>query len=178
MVGGSLAVRFLFLAFLARGRAHGYELKRLYDALFAAVWGPVNIGQVYATVSRLEQDGLVTVTHDRSASRDRKVYDLTRQGRKELNSWLFGDSDSPVTWKSEVVLRLAASELAGARTSDVIGEHRRRTLQAVRDLEAHPAGDGVVERLLSEGVLLHLEAELRWLERCEELLARDGGDKQ
>jgi DNA-binding PadR family transcriptional regulator len=171
-------MRFLFLAFLARRAAHGYELKRLYDDRFGGVWGPVNIGQVYATMGRLEHDGLVTVAIDRSAARERKVYELTRHGRKELEGWLFGDLDGPATWKSEVVLRLAAAELAHAATSEVIGEHRRRTLQAMRDLEAaEPAGDRI-GGLLVEGALLHFEAELRWLERCEQLLGPDQGDER
>ena len=55
-------MRFVFLALLASGPAHGYELKRRYDALFGAVWDPINVGQIYVTLGRLERDGLVTHT--------------------------------------------------------------------------------------------------------------------
>ena len=50
-------MKHVFLALLGAGRTHGYELKRRYDALFAAVWGPVNIGQIYVTLGRLEKEG-------------------------------------------------------------------------------------------------------------------------
>src|SRR6266511_4189240 len=79
-------MRYVFLALLASGPAHGYQLKRRHDALFASGWGPINIGQIYVTLGRLERDGLVTHRTVQQAGRsDRKVYELTELGRKALD---------------------------------------------------------------------------------------------
>jgi DNA-binding PadR family transcriptional regulator len=165
-------MRFVFLALLASGPAHGYELKRRYDALFGAVWDPINVGQIYVTLGRLERDGLVThteVPQERGA--DRKDYELTELGRKALGGWLEEPAEVPVA-KSDLLLRLVGASLAGADIGPLVGEHRQRCLQSLRDLDA-AAGEarpGTVADLLIQGTALHLQAELRWLDRCDEVL--------
>ena len=166
-------MRVVFLALLASGPAHGYELKRRYDALFGAVWDPINVGQIYVTLGRLERDGLVThtdVPQERGA--DRKDYELTELGRKALGGWLDEPAEVPVA-KSDLLLRLVGASLAGADIGPLVGEHRQRCLQSLRDLDAAAADarPGTVADLLIQGTALHLQAELRWLDRCDEVLA-------
>jgi len=165
-------MRFVFLALLASGPAHGYELKRRYDGLFGAVWGPINVGQIYVTLGRLERDGLVThveVRQEKGA--DRKDYELTDLGRKALGGWLEEQPEVPLP-KSDLLLKLVAASLAGAEVHGLIGEHRQRCLQALRDLDTAAAGAtaGTVADLLVQGTALHLQAELRWLDRCDDVL--------
>jgi DNA-binding PadR family transcriptional regulator len=177
-------VRFLFLALLGAGPAHGYDLKRAYDGRFGAVWGRLNIGQVYTTMARLERDGYVA--HETVAQGDRpdkKVYEITDLGRKALATWM-GEADDPPAVKSDLVLKLVAAQLTGADPAPLLARQRQRYLQSLRDLDAlvpttSPANDGddVVETLLVEGAALHLDAELRWLDLCERRL-RDLGDQQ
>jgi DNA-binding PadR family transcriptional regulator len=189
-------VRFLFLALLGAGPAHGYDLKRAYDARFGAIWGPLNIGQVYTTMARLERDGLVT--HETVAQGDRpdkKVYAITPAGRAALASWLDEAEDVPAV-KSDVVLKLVAARLTGADPMPILAQQRQRYLQSLRDLDALLAltgngdagnggngsgnGDGAnadddddVRSLLVEGAVLHVDAELRWLDFCEQRLRDD-----
>ena len=166
-------MRHVFLALLAAGPAHGYELKRRYDALFGAVWGPINVGQIYVTLGRLERDGLVThriVRQTKGA--DRKDHELTELGRKALDGWFAEPAEVPLA-KSDLLLRLVGASLAGVDPHPLIGEHRQRCLQALHDLDA--AADrvpaGTVGDLLVQGTALHLQAELRWLDRCDEVLS-------
>ena len=89
-------MKHVFLALLASGRTHGYELKRRYDQLFAAVWGPVNIGQIYVTLGRLERDGLVVQERVGQDGRpDRKDYELTERGRSALDALAAGGRRPP-----------------------------------------------------------------------------------
>src|SRR5690349_19128578 len=105
-------MRWLFLALLSSGPAHGYELKRRYDGLFGAVWDSINIGQIYVTLGRLERDGLVTSTAVRQEKgADRKDYELTELGRKALGGWLDEPADVPLP-KSDLLLKLVAASLA------------------------------------------------------------------
>jgi DNA-binding PadR family transcriptional regulator len=165
-------VRYVFLALLASGPAHGYELKRRHDTLFASGWGPINIGQIYVTLGRLERDGLITHHIVRQAGRaDRKDYELTELGHKALDGWLDEPPEVPLP-KSDLLLRLVGAALVG--TTDpaaVLGAHRQRCLQALRDLDsvAADAAAGSVAELLLQGTGLHLQAELRWLDLCDQL---------
>ena len=170
-------MRFLFLALLGAGPAHGYDLKRAYDAQFGAIWGPLNIGQVYTTMARLERDGLVT--HETVAQGDRpdkKVYEITVVGRAALAAWM-GEADDVPAVKSDFVLKLVAARLTGGDPAPILARQRQRYLQSLRDLDAlAPNGDGDagdsdgVHALLVEGAALHLDAELRWLDLCEQRL--------
>jgi DNA-binding PadR family transcriptional regulator len=165
-------VRYVFLALLASGPAHGYELKRRHDALFASGWGPINIGQIYVTLGRLERDGLVTHDVVQQAGRaDRKVYELTELGHKALDTWLEEPPEAPLP-KSDLLLRLVGAALVGTIDPEaVLGAHRQRCLQALHDLDraAAEATPGSVAELLAQGTGLHLQAELRWLDLCDEL---------
>jgi DNA-binding PadR family transcriptional regulator len=165
-------MKHVFLALLASGRTHGYELKQRYDALFAAVWGPVNIGQIYVTLGRLAREGLVVQQVVPQEGRpDRKDYELTPAGRQALGQWLAEPADVPLP-KSDLLLKLVGSALSGTDATSLLAEHRQRCLQALRDLDhalVDRAGDPIVD-LLAEGTALHLEAELRWLDRCDEVL--------
>jgi DNA-binding PadR family transcriptional regulator len=145
------------LALLDRGPAHGYELKRAHDDLFGDVAPPINVGQIYVTLTRLERDGAVTHrVEGGSGGPDRKVYELTDTGRKSLRGWLDEPSDLPVG-KSDVVQRLVAGliyDATAARAGDppregasstarTLAAHRSRCLRALRALtEAAPAGGG------------------------------------
>lgn len=199
------------LALLDRGPAHGYELKRAHDDLFGDVAPPINVGQIYVTLTRLERDGAVTHhVAEGSGAPDRKVYELTDTGRKSLRGWLEEPSDLPVG-KSDVVQRLVAGLIYDAHAARLgeparstassaartLATHRSRCLRALRALaEAAPltdspaeddlttgSGDGPaaahvtvagIGDLLREASVLHLQAELRWLDIVEARLAHLG----
>ena len=168
-------MKHVFLALLGAGRTHGYELKRRYDALFAAVWGPVNIGQIYVTLGRLEKEGLVVVEVVGQEGRpDRKDYELTDRGRAALHAWL-AEADPVPMPKSDLVLKLVGASLLGTDDAQsLIAEHRQRCFQALRDLDAASADNPVdsVAGVLAHGAALHLQAELQWLDHCDALLTR------
>jgi DNA-binding PadR family transcriptional regulator len=182
-------MRSVVLAMLASGPAHGYELTRRYDELFAGIFGPVNVGQVYVVLGRLERDGLVV--HHREPQpkgADRKVFELTALGHKALTTWLEEDTELPVA-KSDLVLRLLAAGLVGSpEPLSVVAAHRQRCLEALRVLDrqaADAARDDRADRvdrfdlaeLLLQGAALRLQAELRWLDLCDQRL-RAGKDSR
>nr|MDT0658421.1 PadR family transcriptional regulator [Micromonospora sp. DSM 115978] len=174
-------MKHVVLGLLAAGAAHGYEVRRRYDELFAGAGVGVNVGQIYVTLGRLEREGLVTRSADQGATgRDRKVYQLTELGTKELRSWLDRPPETPLT-KPDVLLKLvtaglAATVIPGVDPRTVVTDHRQRCLQALRDLDTQAAAltRGSVADLLTQATALHLQAELRWLEACELELTRIG----
>lgn len=172
-------MKHIVLGLLAAGPAHGYEVRRRYDELFAGAGAEVNVGQIYVTLGRLERDGLVAHTAESGGDRrDRKVYRLTDDGTKVLREWLAERPEAPLV-KPDVLLRLVAARLAaslipGIDPRTVITDHRQCCLEALRDLDQQAARTtaGSVSGLLVQATALHLQAELRWLEACEQQLTR------
>jgi len=157
------------LAMLAKEPSHGYQLRaRLRDAL-GPLGDAMNAGHIYVTLTRLEKAGLVAV--EASADRsDRKVYALTPEGQQRVAEWI-----AEVSWPkpdlAEFHLKLLAA--ASARLADpltIVDTQRRELLRRLRDAQraamAEPERSNAA--LLLEGIVLRLQADLRWLEACEQ----------
>jgi DNA-binding PadR family transcriptional regulator len=158
------------LAMLAKEPSQGYQLRaRLNDAL-GPLGEALNAGQIYVVLGRLEKAGLIGPDGDPTTKdRERKVYVLTELGQERVGEWL-----AEVSWPkpdlAEFHLKLIAAAQAGL--ADPIGiidaqrrELRRRLRDAQRAEMAEP--DGSDAALLLEGIVLRLQADLRWLEACE-----------
>lgn len=166
-------MRLPLLALLAKEPAHGYQLKALLERTFGEAYPSPNIGQVYVTLQRLARDGLVTCEDVAQASRPAKrVYELTPAGRDALAAWIEAPSDGPRI-RDEFFMKLALSPLTGdADRMALINRQRRHYLSLMRGLSglAEQAGHGPIPRLLIEGAMLHLQADLDWLELCQQEL--------
>jgi DNA-binding PadR family transcriptional regulator len=160
------------LALLAKEPSHGYELRaRLRQALGPLGEG-MNAGQVYVVLARLEKSGLVTSERaeglvDRP---DRKVYGLTPEGQQRVGEWL-----AEVSWPrpdlTEFHLKLIAAAAASlADPITIVDTQRRELLRRLRDAQrlAMSESEGSDAALLLEGIVLRLQADLRWLEACEQ----------
>ena len=167
-------MRHPFLALLAGGPAHGYELRSAMQERCGALLPPMNAGQVYNTLGRLESAGLVAGEEVPQAGRpDRRVYRLTPAGRAELEAWVARPVPS-TRFGDEFFFKLAFAGLGGLADPEALIEERRADcLQALRDTDAVArSGDpGSPAALLAERAAVHLEAELRWLETCRERLS-------
>jgi DNA-binding PadR family transcriptional regulator len=158
------------LAMLAKEPSYGYQLRsRLRDAL-GPLGGAMNDGQVYVTLTRLEKAGLLAVesSADGSDRSDRKVYALTPNGQQRVAEWI-----AEVSWPrpdlAEFHLKLIAAAAAGLADPLTIVDTQRRELRRLRDAQraAMAEPDRSDAALLLEGVVLRLQADLRWLEACE-----------
>ncbi|HLX50788.1 MAG TPA: PadR family transcriptional regulator [Streptosporangiaceae bacterium] len=161
----------IVLAMLAKEPSHGYELRARLGQALGPLGDDMNAGQIYVTLARLEKAGLVTC--ERSAGLadrpDRKVYELTAAGQQRVAGWL-----AEVSWPrpdlAEFHLKLVAA--AAGKLADPLAivdaqrrELLRRLSEAQRAAIAEPAAS--TAGLLLEGIVLRLQADLRWLEACE-----------
>ncbi len=159
------------LAMLAKEPSHGYQLRaRLRDAL-GPLGDAMNAGHVYVTLTRLEKAGLLAVepSADGGDRSDRKVYALTPAGQQRVAEWI-----AEVSWPrpdlAEFHLKLIAAAAAGlADPLTIVDTQRRELLRRLRDAQraamAEPGRSDAA--LLLEGIVLRLQADLRWLEACE-----------
>jgi DNA-binding PadR family transcriptional regulator len=161
------------LAMLAKEPSHGYELRARLQQALGPLGDGMNAGQIYVTLGRLEKAGLVSC--ERSAGvadrPDRKMYELTAAGQQRVAGWL-GEVSWPRPDLAEFHLKLVAA--AAARLADplaIVDAQRRELLRRLRDAQrtAMAEPDRSVAGLLLEGIVLRLQADLRWLEACERI---------
>ena len=166
-------MRHAVLALLADAPAHGYEIKRGLEERFGTVIAPLNAGQVYTTLQRLQRDRLVTDDAVAQSGRpDKRVYRLTDAGHEALAEWL-GAPSAPTRLRDDFFMKLVLAHSMGLADPVVLIARQRETyLRALGELERVLAAGGSegATALVVEGAALHLEADLKWLDRCEEVL--------
>ena len=158
------------LALLAKEPSHGYELRVRIERALGPLAAGFNAGQMYVTLGRLEQSGMVVSTREAAADRpERRIYELTAAGRERVEEWL-----ADVTWPrpdlTNFHLKLVVA--AAGRLADpveVIASQRRELVRRLREAQraALAEPDGSDAALLLEGVVLRIGADLTWLDACE-----------
>jgi len=171
-----MSVRQSLLAILDQGPCYGYQLRAEFDRRTGSTW-PLNVGQIYNTLERLERDGLVE--KGEVNEQGHVYYGITDAGRAEVQDWL----DSPVQrsagTRDELAIKLAvAATLPGVDVSAVIQNQRRASLAQLQELNrAKYAGadpDGPEElawSLVIDSMIFAAEAEVRWLDHTEQRLS-------
>lgn len=160
---------------------HGYEVKSRFEAMLGGSWA-VNIGQVYATLQRLERDGLVRAAGERG-DRGKLAYEVSEQGRAALEAWLAEPDSGPQQLREEIYVKLLlASRLANGDLRPLLARQKRSYLQRLRDLNrleerARREGRHDLARLV-RGALLHAEADLKWIDELTEETATEEVERQ
>ena len=141
--------------------------------MFASVLPPLNVGQIYTTLSRLERDGLVQ-DHavEQEGKPDKRVYELTEDGRRVLFTWLTEPLSEPRI-KDNFYLKLVSAQASGLISPlQLIESQRGQYLQSLHDLNnlamQSEVNSDPAKLLLIQGASLHLKADLEWLDLCEQ----------
>jgi len=160
----------LHLALLAGAPRHGYDIKHEHDAWFPD-GRPLPFGQVYATLARLQRDGLAEVVETRvDGGPERTVYALTEDGERRLRDWLAEPAAATGAGAEEIVRKTIAALHTGIDVQGFVARQRAAHLRHMRQLQQAPVGAGAAERLVREHLIAHLDADLRWLELAAETL--------
>ena len=180
-----MSVRNALLALLEQGPRYGYQLRAEFEHRTGGTW-PLNVGQVYTTLARLERDGLVEAIDEDAEGRI--SYRLTQAGRAEVAKWWASPVTRETTPRDELVIKLAlAVTVEGVDVNRVVQTQRTATLRHLQDLtrlkqratthhEAAGEGDGQVDLawlLVLENLIYAGEAEVRWLDHVEARLVRE-----
>jgi DNA-binding PadR family transcriptional regulator len=166
-----MSVPLTILGLLEREPSHGYDLKRDYDAYFGRA-KPLPFGQVYATLARLSRDGKVAPGEvEPGDGPDRKRYTITAAGQQEFESWL-GEPVEPEPHLQTVLFsKVVLALMLGRSAEQYLNTQRGAHLQRMRELTELKQKGGVVDLLLADHGLFHLEADLRWIDLTEARLA-------
>lgn len=174
-----MSVRQSLLALLDLQPMYGSQLRTEFEQRTGATW-PLNIGQVYTTLGRLERDGLVVVHGDDDAGHT--TYAITDAGRDEVRQWFVTPVGREAPPRDELAIKLAlAVSVPGIDVHAVVQTQRTATVQALQQYTRlkHRAGDGTAAEagelawlLVLDALVFQAEAEVRWLDHCESRLLR------
>ena len=171
-----MSVRHALLALLSEGPKYGLQLRQEFEARTGEVW-PLNVGQVYTTLQRLERDGLVESDSDGGDSDGpQKDFRITGAGRTELVQWLRTPPGTDVPPRDELVIKvLVALTVPGVDVAELLQIHRRHlleTMQRYTALKQRASEDDVGLALVVDAELFRLEAAVRWLDAADVRLRR------
>jgi DNA-binding PadR family transcriptional regulator len=168
-----MSVRHALLALLSEGPKYGLQLRQEFEARTGEVW-PLNVGQVYTTLGRLERDGLVE--SDGHDDGPQKGYRITGAGRDELLVWLRTPPDEVGPPRDELLIKvLVAAQAPDIDVHEVIQAHRRwvvETMQRYTAVKANASADDVALALVVDAELFRLEGAVRWLDTADVRLRR------
>jgi DNA-binding PadR family transcriptional regulator len=154
----------VLLGLLEEQPRHGYELKRSYDERFGN-GRPVAYGQVYSTLSRLLKAGLVEVDAiEPGAGPERKRYSITPDGVADVERWLAEPEKPEAYLQSALYTKVLLALLTDRPAAEVLDVQRAEHLRAMRELTRRKLSGDLRDQLICDHALVHLEADLRWLE--------------
>ena len=166
-----MSVPMALLGLLEREPSHGYDLKRDYDTYFSR-GRPLPFGQVYATLARFARDGKAIVGEaEPGAGPDRKRYTITAVGRDEVEAWLAQPVPAEPHLQSDLFVKVVLSLMLGRRAEDYLDVQRATHLRRMRELTELKQHGKLVDALLADHGLFHLEADLRWIDLTAARLA-------
>jgi DNA-binding PadR family transcriptional regulator len=169
-----VSVSHALLALLSEGPKYGLQLRQDFEAQTGEVW-PLNVGQVYTTLQRLERDGLAESQGD-AADGPQKSFRITPAGQAELAAWLRTPPNLTAPPRDELVIKvLMAARVPGADVGELLQVHRRYLVELMQQwtrIKEDGAGDDLGLALAVDAELYRLDAVIRWLDAAEGRLRR------
>jgi DNA-binding PadR family transcriptional regulator len=169
-----MSVRHALLALLSEGPKYGLQLREEFEERTGEVW-PLNVGQVYTTLQRLERDGLVE-SEDAEDQGPQKGFRITDEGTRELAGWLRTPPDLTSPPRDELVIKiLVALRVPGTDVHEVIQVHRRYVVELMQQwtrLKEDEADTDLNLALVIDAELFRLDSVARWLDAADGRLRR------
>lgn len=169
-----MSIRHSLLALLSEGPKYGFQLRQEFESSTGEVW-PLNVGQVYTTLQRLERDGLAQ-SDDVEDDERQKNYRITQEGGEELTRWLRTPPDLSEPPRDELVIKvLVASRLPDVDVFDVIQIHRRYIVQLMQQwtrMKEDESQFDLAFALAVDAELFRLDSVVRWLDSADGRLRR------
>jgi DNA-binding PadR family transcriptional regulator len=168
-----MSVRCALLALLSQEPKYGLQLRQEFESKTGEVW-PLNVGQVYTTLQRLERDGCVEA--DAAEDGPQRRYRITLAGAAELDHWLASPPELTPPPRDELLIKLlVATQVPGVDLAAVVQSHRRHIVEAMQQytrVKASADPDDVALGLVVDAELFRLEAAVRWLDAADVRLRR------
>ena len=170
-----MSIRHALLALLSEGPKYGLQLRQEFESRTGEVW-PLNVGQVYTTLQRLERDGLIESDDVADDEGPQKGFRITQEGAEELAQWLRTPPDFSSPPRDELVIKvLVALELPGVDVHDVVQVHRRYLVELMQQWTRLKEDESRLDlnfALVVDAELFRLDSAIRWLDTADGRLKR------
>jgi DNA-binding PadR family transcriptional regulator len=165
-----MSVPHALLALLSEKPKYGLRLQNEFEARTGKVW-PLNVGQVYTTLQRLERDGLIEADGEGERSQKQRRYRITSAGAEELTGWLRTPPELVPPPRDELVIKaLVALQIPGIDIHEILQVHRRHVIEVMQRytrIKAEAGEEDVPLALVADAELFRLEAIVRWLDAAD-----------
>jgi DNA-binding PadR family transcriptional regulator len=169
----SMSIRHALLALLSEEPKHGLLLQQEFEEQTGDVW-PLNVGQVYITLQRLERAGLVA-SEDEDGAGQRKRFMITSAGDDELREWLQTPSNDIPPPRDELLIKVLVSlRVSGANVHEIVQLHRRHIVESMQqfwrlktEIAADDAADNIGLALIADAEMFRLDGIIRWLDAAD-----------
>ncbi|MFG3689337.1 helix-turn-helix transcriptional regulator [Micromonospora sp. NPDC047740] len=159
-----MSVPMTLLGLLEREPSHGYDLKRDYDTFFSR-GKPLPFGQVYATLGRLARDGKIVIGEvEPGVGPERKRYVITERGATEVESWLTEPVEAEPHLQTVLFTKVVLALMLDRPAEEYLDRQRAAHLRRMKELTDIRRGDDLVDTMLADHGLFHLEADLHWID--------------
>ena len=166
-----MSVPLTLLGLLEREPSHGYDLKRDYDAYFGR-GKQLPFGQVYATLGRLARDGKIAAGDaEPGDGPDRRRYAITETGREEVDAWLADPVEPEPHLQTVLFAKVTLALMLGKPAESYLNAQRAAHIRRMQELIEIRRSGPLVDVLLADHALFHLEADLRWIDLTSARLA-------
>jgi DNA-binding PadR family transcriptional regulator len=170
-----MVVRHALLALLSEGPKYGFQLAQEFESRTGEMW-PLNTGQVYTTLQRLERDGLVESDDDTGEEGPQKGFRITEAGREDLEAWLRTPPDTSNPPRDELVIKvLVALRIPGVDPVELVQRYRRHVIESMQQYtrlkEAADEND-ISLLLVADAEIFRLDAVVRWLDAADARIKR------
>ena len=164
-----MSVKHSLLALLSTGPMYGQQLRDEFERRTGELW-PLNVGQVYTSLNRLERDGLVIPAESETEDDNRRLYDITPAGTIELDLWLKSSEPMEIPPRDDIVMKIMIAVSIHPESSvETVQSHRRQLLQSMQSY-ARLKADGastLATLMMCDAELFRLEAAVRWLDSVD-----------
>jgi DNA-binding PadR family transcriptional regulator len=168
-----MSVRHALLALLSEGPKYGLQLRDEFETRTGDVW-PLNVGQVYTTLQRLERDAFVE-SDGGDAAGPQKHFRITAAGSSELDNWLRTPSDTAPPRDELVIKVLVALRVPGVNVSELVQSHRRHLIELMQRytrMKEEASEDDLALALVADAEIYRLDSVIRWLDSADARLKR------
>ncbi|MDK2899498.1 MAG: hypothetical protein PWQ10_685 [Patescibacteria group bacterium] len=157
--------QYSILGFLGESPNYGYELKKMYDKLFGQ-YKPILSGQIYSTLSRLKRDEKVEEIKDLDASNgpERIKYAITKKGEQAFEAWLNTPEEPSSQFQATLYMKTVLALIRDGEASNYLDSQKHAHIEHMRQLTKQRRGSDIINTLLIDHSLFHLEADLRWID--------------
>lgn len=168
-----MSVRHAVLGLLAQRPRHGYELRAAFEALVGGEenWD-VKPAQIYTTLTRMEKGGLIAEQSiEQDGGPEKRIYAITPGGVQALQDW-FTEGTTREHQRDEFFIKLMLGLVSGAadpyQLVTIQRAHLFKELHALTTQRTRVDPSTELARiLLLDKAIMHLEADIRWLDMVE-----------